>query len=177
MDNMERFSEWRYQLLACAQAGQEDIHVVLNSPGGFVEPTMALIDLMQAIPNKIIGLAAGECHSSAITLLQGCDLRLSLPNSQFLVHLVYNEMSGVSPSLNSRLTVQAQLDQMNQSFERVVALYAQRSGRSADDMRVLMNEGDVTGVPVFAEAILAAGLIDEIVVIPPLSPFGAKASK
>lgn len=67
-------------------AGERGITLIINSPGGDVYQTLAIIDTIKAIPTKVVGLAMGIAGSGAFYILQACDSRLMLNNSMLFWH-------------------------------------------------------------------------------------------
>lgn len=62
------------------------INIVCHSFGGDVYAALAIYDMMQSIPNKIVMTAYGTCMSAATIVMQGADVRCLSRNSRFMIH-------------------------------------------------------------------------------------------
>jgi len=65
---------------------QDDIQIILNSPGGDVDAGWAFIDMMKFVKNKIITIATGEVCSMAFSIFIAGDHRIMSPNASAMMH-------------------------------------------------------------------------------------------
>lgn len=74
-----------------------DIHLFINSPGGWVTSGLALYDVMQYVKSDIRTICLGQAASmGAILLAAGTKgKRISLPNSRIMIHQPLGGMQGV----------------------------------------------------------------------------------
>lgn len=70
------------------------INIVINSQGGDLNQCKAIFDAIKACKNYVRGFVVGEAYSSASLILQACDERLMLPNSQIMIHAGEHELGG-----------------------------------------------------------------------------------
>jgi len=84
------------QLIYLDSVSNEDIYLYINSPGGLVTAGLAIYDTMNYIKSDISTVATGLCASmGAIILAAGTKgKRLSLPNSEIMIHEVLGGMKG-----------------------------------------------------------------------------------
>ena len=84
------------QLIYLDSISSEDINIYINSPGGSVTAGLAIYDTMNYIKSDISTVATGLCASmGAIILAAGTKgKRLSLPNSEIMIHEVLGGMKG-----------------------------------------------------------------------------------
>lgn len=75
---------------------KKDIQLYINSPGGSVSSGMAIYDTMQHIKPDVSTICVGMAASMGATLLAAGTKgkRLSLPNSQMMLHQVLGEIGG-----------------------------------------------------------------------------------
>lgn len=91
------------ELLAINRDAPKDpIVVFINSPGGDVYSTTAIMDMFRAVSNKVIGIAHGMAASGAFYALQACDSRLMLSNSHLFWHEVIAPISYVTSESEAR---------------------------------------------------------------------------
>ncbi len=79
-----------------SQDPKKDIMIYINSPGGTVTGTMAMYDAMQYVGCDITTVCVGMAGSGAAVILAGGakGKRLTLPNSEVLIHQVAGEAGG-----------------------------------------------------------------------------------
>ena len=67
---------------------EKDIHLYINSPGGYVSAGLAIYDTMQYIKCPVSTICIGQAASMGALLLAGgtAGKRLSLPNSRIMIH-------------------------------------------------------------------------------------------
>lgn len=72
----------------------QDINFYINSPGGAVHATLAILDTMNFVKSEVSTVCVGLAASGAAILLAGGQKgkRLSLPNSKIMIH---QPLSGV----------------------------------------------------------------------------------
>lgn len=64
----------------------EEIQIIINSPGGYLNACWAFIDMMNFIDNPIRTIAMGEICSAAAMIFVSGDLRIMTPNSVAMIH-------------------------------------------------------------------------------------------
>ena len=71
-----------------AEDPDKDIHLYINSPGGYVTAGMAIYDTMQFIKPQVATVCIGQASSMAAVLLAGgaAGKRTALPNARILIH-------------------------------------------------------------------------------------------
>jgi ATP-dependent Clp protease protease subunit len=71
-----------------AEDPEKDIHLYINSPGGYITAGLAIYDTMQFIRPNIQTLCVGQASSMAAVLLAAGTKgkRFALPNSKILIH-------------------------------------------------------------------------------------------
>ena len=76
------------QLLAYSAEGEEDIRVIVNSPGGHVESGDTVHDMIRFIQPKVKMIGTGWVASAGAHIFLGAakERRFCLPNTRFLLH-------------------------------------------------------------------------------------------
>ena len=71
-----------------AENSEKDIHLYINSPGGFVTAGLAIFDTMNFIKPPVSTICIGQASSMGALLLAGGakGKRSSLPNSRIMIH-------------------------------------------------------------------------------------------
>lgn len=84
------------ELLYLDSISNDDIFIYINSPGGSVTSGLAIIDTMNYIKSDVSTVSVGMCASmAAIILASGTKgKRLSLPNSEIMIHQVLGGTEG-----------------------------------------------------------------------------------
>lgn len=76
------------QLLAYSAEGEDDIRVIVNSPGGHVESGDTVHDMIRFIQPKVKMIGTGWVASAGAHIFLGAakERRFCLPNTRFLLH-------------------------------------------------------------------------------------------
>ncbi len=84
------------QLLYLASVSNDDITMIINSPGGSVTAGLAIYDTMKGIPCEIATVCLGSAASMAAFLLAAGSKgkRYATPNSEVMIHQVMGGVSG-----------------------------------------------------------------------------------
>lgn len=87
-----------------SQDKEKDIKIYINSPGGSVTAGLAIYDTMQYIKPDVSTICVGLAASMAAVLLAGGakGKRLSLPNSEVLIHQVMGGAEGQASDIKIR---------------------------------------------------------------------------
>lgn len=120
------------QLLALAAENNEDIKVVINSPGGHVEAGDTIHDMMRYVGPRVKAIGTGWVASAGAHIFLGAnkDSRFCLPNTRFLLHQplggVRGQASDISIEAEEILKMRERLNRIiaretGQSIERVIA--------------------------------------------------------
>ena len=67
---------------------EKDVHLYINSPGGFAHSGLAIYDTMQYIKSDVSTICVGMAASAAAVILAGGakGKRFALPNSRIMIH-------------------------------------------------------------------------------------------
>lgn len=115
---------------------EKDIKLNIHCDGGSVHEGLALYDALRTSGRNIFCNVEGGCHSMAIVLLLAApkNQRTANPNSQFLIHEVQGGVSG------STTAVERYAEEMRDLQERILDIYADRTGYNRDDLAAAMAE-------------------------------------
>ena len=108
------------QLVALAAAGDEDIRVYVNSPGGHVESGDSIHDMIKFIKPKVWMIGTGWVASAGALIYVSApkERRICLPNTRFLLH----QPSGGTRGMASDIEIQArEIIKMNERLNRIFA--------------------------------------------------------
>ncbi|MDV7391125.1 ATP-dependent Clp protease proteolytic subunit, partial [Arthrospira platensis SPKY1] len=86
--NMKVAREIAQQLLVLAADSDDDITLIINSPGGHVESGDTIFDMIRYIKPRVKVLGTGWVASAGALIYAAADKenRYSLPNTRFLLH-------------------------------------------------------------------------------------------
>ena len=119
------------QLLAFAAESNDDIRVVINSPGGHVESGDTIHDMVRFCGPRVKMIGTGWVASAGAHIFIGAELqnRFCLPNTRFLLHQPMGGVAGpasdISIEAEEILKMQERLNreiakETGQAYERVV---------------------------------------------------------
>lgn len=120
------------QLLAMAAESDDDIRIVINSPGGHVESGDTIHDMLKFVGARVKMIGTGWVASAGAHIYIGAarQNRFCLPNTRFLLHQPVGRVAGpvsdISIEVNEILKMQARLNraiaqETGQPYEKVVA--------------------------------------------------------
>jgi ATP-dependent Clp protease protease subunit len=116
------------QLVALAAAGDDDIRIYVNSPGGHVESGDSIHDMIKFIKPKVWIVGTGWVASAGALIYVSVpkERRICLPNTRFLLH----QPSGGTRGMASDIEIQArEIIKMN---ERLNKIFAAATGQSVE---------------------------------------------
>ncbi len=120
------------QLLALAAENNDDIKVIINSPGGHVEAGDTMHDMLRYVGPRVKVIGTGWVASAGAHIFLGAhkDSRFCLPNTRFLLHQplggVRGQASDISIEAEEILKMRERLNrtiarETGQPMERIVA--------------------------------------------------------
>jgi ATP-dependent Clp protease protease subunit len=113
------------QLLAYSAEGEDDIRVVVNSPGGHVESGDTIHDMIRFVRPKIKMLGTGWVASAGAHIFLGAEKsrRFCLPNTRFLLHQPLGGVRGPA----SDISIEA--EEILKMRERLIREIAKETGQ------------------------------------------------
>lgn len=118
--NMELAQKVCSQLVALAAAGDDDIRIFVNSPGGHVESGDSIHDMIKFIKPKVWMIGTGWVASAGALIYVSVpkERRLCLANTRFLLH----QPSGGTRGMASDIEIQArEIIKMNERLNKIFA--------------------------------------------------------
>ena len=141
------------QLLALDARSEEDITLVIDSPGGDVTGLFAIHDTMQLVRSRVHTRCAGMAASSAAVILAtGTGVRSATPNARILIHQPHGGIQGSARDIEIHAKEFAFLRR------RLDEILAERTGQPIERIR----EDTDRDFWLTAQAAKDYGLIDEI---------------
>jgi ATP-dependent Clp protease, protease subunit len=142
------------QLLALDAAGDEDITLYINSPGGIITGMFAIYDSMKLLRSTVnvrcIGLAAS---AGAFLLATGTGKRSATENARIMIHQPLGGARGTAKD------IEIQAKNIVWIRERINEILAERTGQT---LETIQKDTDRDYWMTAAEA-LEYGIIDEVV--------------
>lgn len=113
-------------LLLAAEEPQQDITLLINSPGGLVPAMLAIGDIMDLIPCDVRTVALGMAYSAGQFLLTHgtSGKRMILPHGRVLMH------QGSAGFGGSAADIELQAEDLRRGRDLLIELTAQRTGQS-----------------------------------------------
>lgn len=131
-----------------------DIHLYINSPGGAVDDTLAIIDTMTHISSEVATYCIGKAMSGgALTLAAGQKgKRYCLPHAKVMIHQPYGGLYGQASD------VEIQAEEILKTKDELNKMLASYTGQSIDRIQ----EDSERDRFFSAQAALDYGLVDEV---------------
>ena len=133
---------------------EKDIHLYINSPGGYVTAGLAIYDTMQYIKSPVSTICIGQASSMAAILLAGGapGKRLALPNARVMIHQPLGGAQGQATDI----TIAAEyILKLKQRLNRIL------SEHTGQPIEVIERDTD-RDTWLSAEQAIEYGLIDKI---------------
>ena len=151
----ERFKECVARI---ADLRNANIRVNIRSTGGDVNDAMLIYEALRATGAHVTTCCYGYTASAATIVAQaaseGC--RLIAPTSLYLIHNSLCSVEGNAEEL------QAEIELLRQTDERIAEIYARHSGRSIEEIAVLMSENGGRGRWLSPAEVVNYGLADAV---------------
>ncbi len=99
---------------------KKDIHLYVNSPGGSVSSTLAIIDTMRHIKNDVSTICVGMAASGGAWILSSGTKgkRFALPNSEIMIHQPLSGSEGQVTDMEIKLK---QLIRMKENLTKIMS--------------------------------------------------------
>lgn len=109
-----------------SESSGEDVKLYINSPGGSVTATLAILDTMQHIAPDVATFCVGQAASGAAILLSGGKKgkRYALPNSRVMIHQPLGGVEGQATD------IQIHAEEILKIKDRLNEILSSLSGRS-----------------------------------------------
>lgn len=117
---------------ALTKANGEDITLEINSPGGYIDAGSEIYTELMEYPGTVNAKIVGYACSAASWIALAADHVAMSPTAQMMIHRASGGAIGNSSDMKSEYNA---LDQMDKSF---VDLYAQRTGKSPNEIYQMM---------------------------------------
>ena len=151
----ERFKECVARI---ADLRNANIRVNIRSTGGDVNDAMLIYEALRATGAHVTTCCYGYTASAATIVAQaaseGC--RLIAPTSLYLIH---NSLCSVEGNAEE---IQAEIELLRQTDERIAEIYARHSGRSIEEIAALMSENGGRGRWLSPAEVVNYGLADAV---------------
>lgn len=146
------------------QSPEKEIILFINSPGGDMDPGLALYDLITLyLKAPVIGIVGAECNSMALFILQGCSKRIAAAHSTFLIHPVRSEDSCLiyNPATIDDFMMKIK-NELRKGFQICTNILKKHSKMSLTEIGRITFANNGMGTTLSAPEALKKGLIDEI---------------
>lgn len=110
------------------------IQIYINSYGGSINDSQAIVDIIQTIDNPVITMAFGKAMSAGFDIFLAGDYRISYPNTVFMCH---SGSASLGPQTLSAINVEAKLHE--EYFVRWAKFYASRTKVSEKEWLDILN--------------------------------------
>lgn len=141
---------------------KKDVHIYINSLGGYITCGLAIFDTMQYLPCAINTYCIGHASSMAALLLAAGSKgkRFALPNSRIMIHQPYGGITGTSAD------VAVQAREIVEQKDRLIRIMADCTQQPIEKIRADSDRDFYMS----AEEGVAYGLIDKVILPPARTP-------
>lgn len=159
------YNDFTRKMREIGASSARKVIVNIRSIGGSVNDALLIYEQLKALPAKVVTRCYGYTASAATIIAQSASQgeRKMSANALYLIHQANTD----NHNANSH-ELEVSLDLLKKTDERIVAIYAEASGRPAEEFVALMRENNGRGRWLSADEALEAGLIDEIIKAEPI---------
>ena len=136
--------------LSAIKASQIDLHI--NSPGGEVFDGLTIFNLIKQHPANVTSYIDGLAASIASVIALSGDKVVMAENALYMMHNPYGMVMGNAEDMRKMA------DTLEKVSGSISMAYENKSGKSSDEIKVLMNEETWMS----ADEAFEAGFVDEI---------------
>ena len=132
----------------------QDVNLYINSPGGFVDQTLAVYDTMQFMGSEVATYCIGQAASGAAVILMAGTKgkRYILPNAKVMLHQPYGGITGQAED------IRIQADEVLRDKDRLNQIIAKCTGKTVEQVAKDSERDRYLN----AEEALEYGIVDEI---------------
>ncbi len=140
----------------------QEVSIYINSPGGYVDQTLAIYDTMQSMGSPIATYCIGQAASGgAVLLMAGTKgRRFILPNAKVMMHQPSGGVGGQAED------IRIQAEEILKDKKRLASIIAHHTGR---DLETIMSDTERDRF-LTAEEAVEYGIVDEVLM--PQKPEG-----
>jgi len=149
------------QLFYLENIKRDTIRLYINSPGGVVDDTLAMYDVMRYLGSEIETYCIGRAESGgAIVFMAGAKgKRFILPNAKVMIHQPFGGVYGQAAD------IEIQAEEILKTKDTLVNIMAQCTGQTADKVR----EDSERDRFFDAKQAVAYGICDEVIGLEPVA--------
>ena len=153
------YEAFRREVERIKQVAAQHVVVNIRSTGGDVNDALLIYDALRSLDAHVTTRCYGYTASAATIIAQAADegCREISSNAMYLIHRSQCSIEGNAQSLEARMELLQKTD------ERLAQLYAQHSGGDASEYAALMAENNGEGRWLTAEETIEMGLADTII--------------
>ena len=163
-EGVSSYNEFTRKMREIDAASARKVIVNIRSIGGSVNEALLIYEQLKSLSAKVVTRCYGYTASAATIIAQAASKgeRQMSANGLYLIHQSKTASEGNSFELETSI------DLLKKTDERIVAIYAEASGRPAEEFKALMKANKGSGKWLSADEALEAGLIDEIIKAEPI---------
>lgn len=152
------YEAFRRRVAQVGEVKARRVVVEIRSTGGDVNDALLIYEALRGLDAEVVTRCYGYTASAATLIAQAASpgRREVAEGSLYLIHNAQCAAEGNAAEL------EAHADLLRKTDERLAALYAERSGRGAEEFRALMARNNGAGRWLSPEEAVAAGLADAV---------------
>jgi ATP-dependent Clp protease protease subunit len=122
------------------QKGMTDLHLLMSSGGGLVDPGMAIFNFLRGIPVKVHTYNYGSVDSVAGVIYCAGTRRLAMPHCKFLIHGVTWRLAPNTIELPEQ-RIREYLGQIETIKRNIASVISEATGKTTEDVTADMTKG------------------------------------
>jgi len=140
--------------------GMTTLHLLISSPGGNVDPGIAIYNFLNGLPIEVITHNYGSCDSIAALVFCAGKKRYTVGNSRFLIHSIGLTIQNQRFNETSLKEI---IDSLKNQRETMSKIIARECSKKVEDIEADMLKGIVLNPEQAIKYGLATEIIDELI--------------
>lgn len=158
-DRISTFDKFKKKCQEIKDLKASEIIVNIRSMGGSVEHAFLIHDSLCTLESEITTVCYGYTASAATLIAQAGQVRQISNNALYLIHQCSGVVRGNIADMESGI------DLLRKTNERIVALYVNRSGKTEEYIREILDRKNGNGEWLSPDEAVNLGLADEVIVV------------
>ncbi|MCJ7793282.1 MAG: ATP-dependent Clp protease proteolytic subunit [Candidatus Marinimicrobia bacterium] len=140
--------------------GMKKLYLLISSPGGNVDPGIAIYNFLKGLPIEVITHNYGSCDSIAALIFCAGEKRYTVANSRFLIH-------GIGLTVQNQrfneISLRETLDSLKNQRETISKIIAKECGKKVEEVEKDMLNGIVLNPDEAIKYGLATEIKDDLI--------------
>lgn len=154
-DNLfiKRLIDWNQEDAGIPKEDRTPVYLMIDTPGGDLFTTLALIDAIMASETPVIGVVVGTAYSGGFYVLLACDRRIGMRHSSYMIHRGSGTVDG------DQMAAEMAMRQWSEQMKTFTDFVVDRTSMQVREVRKALNTDTYYSADKALEKGILTGLI------------------